>query len=102
LPKRFAEKIESKFSEARRERGSAAGCVTDEQRRIGGFRPISPEQFERSEPTPNQRNQFFRQRFLAKGLIATLSFDPDLAHEELGNSGKHDPVTTENPRPSPS
>ena len=50
LPKRFAEKIESKFSEARREGGSAAGCVTDEQRRIGGFRPISPKQTERSEP----------------------------------------------------
>jgi hypothetical protein len=29
LPKRFAEKIEPEFSEARRERGSAAGCVTD-------------------------------------------------------------------------
>ena len=28
LPKRSAEKIESKFSEAWREEGSAAGCVT--------------------------------------------------------------------------
>jgi hypothetical protein len=63
LPKRFAEKIESKFTEARRERGSAAGCVTDEQRRIGGFRPISPEQFERSEPTPNQKINFFGKDF---------------------------------------
>jgi hypothetical protein len=76
LPKRFAEKIESKFSEARREGGSAAGCVTGEQRRIGGFRPISPKQIERSEQIPDKEDHVFRQRFLARGLTGAGKIRP--------------------------
>jgi len=54
LPKRFAEKIESKFPVARRERGSAAGCVTDRTGAPGATPPqgiladLDPR-YERSE-----------------------------------------------------
>lgn len=48
----------------------AADCVTDrtaarEQRRIEGFRPISPKQTKRSEPVPDRQDHFFRRRDLA-------------------------------------
>jgi hypothetical protein len=68
LPKRLAEKIESKFSEARREGGSAAGCVTDRTGAPGATpqRRISAdlcETTEQSEPIPNQDNHFFGNDF---------------------------------------
>jgi len=74
LTKIFAEKIESKFSVARRERGSAAGCVTEEQRSHGGFWPIL---IRASSKSPLQNNHLFRQRFLARGLTGeTLCRQP--------------------------
>ena len=68
LPKRFAEKIESKFSGARRDGGSSAGCVTEEQRSHGQFWPILIRDPSEASKSPAPKKDFFRQRFLAMGL----------------------------------
>jgi len=87
LPKKFAEKIESKFSVARRERRSAAGCVTESGTTLRGSVADLDPPSERSEPVANPKKQsVVRQRLLANGLTSTSQLSGRISLPGCGDS----------------
>jgi len=68
--KKIAEKIESNFSVARRERRSAAGCVTESGTTLRGSLADFDQGSERSEPTANPKKTIsFSAKIFGKGSI---------------------------------